>query len=207
MLILDSFTELRASLARVRARGLERLSSPMATAATREATRTEARVWASPPEERLAIDREWLAELQRLLPAEVAAGRGDESAEKIRYLTGIVQLREAAEKYGWSDREIEHAIDTNGMRIDNFVYQDEVVATLVNGRALHRPSHLGYVRVVQDGFELGYWPEPGKDMNELIDAVFAPVPKSAQSESSKEADEHPSPADGFVEDRSERPRG
>ncbi|MCD2452050.1 MAG: hypothetical protein Q8K07_15790 [Methylicorpusculum sp.] len=57
--------------------------------------------------------------------------------------------------FSWSDEELAHALKTL-----SFSYINENSVMLKNGREIRWPSSpqtCTYVRVMQDGFELGYW--------------------------------------------------
>lgn len=60
-----------------------------------------------------------------------------------------------AEFFGWTQQELEHSLKTL-----DFVYSKENSVQLKNGREIRwlaSPQSCTYVRVVQAGFELGYW--------------------------------------------------
>jgi len=70
-------------------------------------------------------------------------------------LSPVKSANRLAVYFGWSDGELSHAHKTL-----SFQYRNKNAVQLKNGREIRWPSSpqtCTYVRVVQAGFELGYW--------------------------------------------------
>jgi len=85
----------------------------------------------------------------------IALVRAEVLKEAEQAVDAPMSVEQAAEHFGWSEAEFRHAQDN-----EDTEYGNETVIVLANGRAIHCPSFpapCDYVRVVEGGYELGYW--------------------------------------------------
>lgn len=73
-------------------------------------------------------------------------------------ILGAPSIRALGHELGWSEQEIKHVEDAQGDGPLN--YGEECVVLTHSGRAIHSPAYpaeCSYIRIVEQGFELGYW--------------------------------------------------
>ena len=67
-------------------------------------------------------------------------------------------IRALGHELGWSEQEIKHVEDAQSD--GPLHYGEECVVLTHSGRAIHSPAYpaeCSYIRIVEQGFELGYW--------------------------------------------------
>lgn len=86
----------------------------------------------------------------------------------------IGSIYELAERLGWSDVEISHAIDS--LKASQAGYGEECVVTTHSGREIRSPAFpqpCDYIRITQHGFELAYW--TSEEWKECPDEVMGAI--------------------------------
>ena len=85
-------------------------------------------------------------------------GLSDARRSHIQAIERIGSIYELAERLGWSDLEISHAIDS--LQASQEGYGEECVVTTHSGREIRSPAFpdpCDYIRITQHGFELAFW--------------------------------------------------
>ena len=85
-------------------------------------------------------------------------GLSDARRSHIQAIERIGSISELAERLGWSDLEISHAIDS--LQASQEGYGEECVVTTHSGREIRSPAFpdpCDYIRITQHGFELAFW--------------------------------------------------
>lgn len=112
--------------------------------------------WEEMPEASREVDiGVWVAQTMPRVGALLDSRR---EASQSQLVTGIDDL---GDRLGWRDVEKQHALDCIREDADYAgSYGDECVITTHSGRELRSPAFpaaCDYLRVTQQGFELGYW--------------------------------------------------
>ncbi|MDO9099708.1 MAG: hypothetical protein Q7V53_03040 [Caldisericota bacterium] len=108
----------------------------------------------------LLVSRDDHSAIEEWVASNIARVRGLSDARRahIALIERAGTVYELGERLGWSEKELDHAIES--IQYDAQAFGDECIVTTHSGREIRSPAYpnpCDYIRVTQHGFELAYW--------------------------------------------------